>query len=166
MAYPETTEFETFRLSENESFVSPDEVEQLAFEIQESLKRKRVLNAQGFFNQNRTICADYFANVLPIVFYEYSGDMDEFVGKYCFSPDNHGDRICLAKILQEEGYLNKYYQPISEEAKEILRSFLEETHFNPYGKAPQITIENFWENWQDTHEEKHNVDDFYLPENY
>lgn len=166
-ASPETSEDRTIRLSDDVLVISSDEIEPLILEMIESLKRKRVLNSSGFFNQSRKVCADYFADILPLIIDEYKGNMDTFIERFCFSPDNHGDRTCLAVALQKNEILNEFFQPVSEEGWEILRSFHELTERSPYEKGtPESTIEYFMMGLENLNSEKTDVSSFYDSDEY
>lgn len=167
-AFPKKHEDKTIiSLSENVLEISPNEVEPFIVTMTEALKRKRVLNSFGFFNQSRKVCADYFCNILPLIIDEYNGNMDVFIDRFCFSPDNHGDRTCLAKALQKKGILNDYFKPVSEKGWEILRSFYESTGRSPYEKdTPEMVIEDFMTEIEDLIAERRDVSDFLHPDEY
>jgi len=147
----------TLSLSGNELVLEEKEVEPFIETLKKCFKKKRILNSHGEFCQNRSVCVDYLVTILAIVIDEYvvDHDMDKFLERFCFSPDNHLDRVCLAKIMQDKGMLNEFYQPINPEVEFILRSFQECTGCSPYEKAPMVVIESFIE---DTLEVNNEVD--------
>lgn len=110
----------------------------------------KILTQSETIGQNRTACVEYLIAVIPFVIDEYfdgdsehTEDMKSFLARFCFSPDNHLDRFCLASYLQKKRMLDKLYRPISEKVNEILEVFRELTGYSPYEKVPESLIEEF-----------------------
>lgn len=131
----------------------------------EEFHKRGILKLNGTIGQNRSACVEYLTAVIPFVIDEYfrddsehKGDMKNFLDRFCFCPDNHQDRFCLASYLQKKGLLDEHYRPISEESEDLLISFEEETDYSPYEKAPEYEIEEFLNNYCEE-----NSDDFFDP---